>query len=119
VVAACGPDFTVLSGDDSLTLPAMAVGGHGCISTSSNVAPREMRKLYELALAENMKEAQAQHFKLLPLFDVLFCETNPIAVKAALHLLGLIDDEIRLPLTPLTEPNRERLQVTLKDIGLL
>jgi len=119
VVAACTRDFTVLSGDDSLTLPLMAVGGHGCISTTSNAAPQEMLALYDAVLQSDLARAQQIHQRLLPLFDVLFCETNPIPLKEALHLMGLIGPEIRLPLTRLTEPNRERLQVTLKDLGLL
>ena len=119
VVAACGDDFAVLSGDDSLTLPLMAVGGQGCISTSANAVPREMLALYDAMQASDLAGAQQIHHRLLPLFDVLFCETNPIPLKEALHLMGQIGPEIRLPLTRLTEPNRERLQVTLKDLGLL
>jgi 4-hydroxy-tetrahydrodipicolinate synthase len=67
----------------------------------------------------DLEEARRCHYRLLPLFDVLFCETNPIPLKAALHLMGLIGPEIRLPLTPLTEANRERLQVVLKELGLV
>lgn len=119
VIAACGPDFTVLSGDDSFTLPLMALGGNGCISTTSNVAPVEMCALHEALARGDLPAAREAHFQLLPLFDTLFCETNPIVVKAALHAMGLIGDEIRLPLTPITEPNRERLRVALKDLGLL
>jgi 4-hydroxy-tetrahydrodipicolinate synthase len=119
VVAACGEGFAVLSGDDSLTLPLMAMGGHGCISTTANVAPREMLDLYQALKATDLAAAQAIHYRLLPLFDILFCETNPIPVKEALHLIGLCGSEIRLPLTRLTEPNRERMQVALKDLGLL
>ncbi len=119
VVAACGDEFAVLSGDDSLTLPLMAVGGHGCITTSGNVAPNDMLDLYQALKATDLAAAQAIHYRLLPLFDVLFCETNPIPLKEALYLMGLCDPEIRLPLTRMTEPNRERLQVALKDLGLL
>jgi len=119
VVAACGDGFAVLSGDDALTLPLMAVGGHGCISTSANVAPSQMLDLFQAVHAGDLAAAQSIHFKLLPIFDVLFCETNPIPVKEALHLMGQMGSEIRLPLTRLTEPNRERLQVALKDLGLL
>lgn len=119
VVAACPTDFAVLSGDDSLMLPLMAVGGHGCISTTSNAAPREMLALFDAIVASDLARAQKLHQRLLPLFDALFCETNPIPLKEALHLMGSIGPEIRLPLTRLTEPNRERLQVTLKDLGLL
>jgi 4-hydroxy-tetrahydrodipicolinate synthase len=119
VIKACGNEFAVLSGDDSLTLPLMALAGHGCISTSANVAPAEMLALYEALKATDLAAAQTIHYRLLPLFDVLFCETNPIPVKEALHLMGHIGPEIRLPLTRMTEPNREPLQVVLKDLGLL
>ena len=119
VVARCPDDFSVLSGDDALTLPILAVGGRGVISTSSNVAPSQMVELVRAFRAGDLARARDLHQKLLPLFDVLFCETNPIPVKAAVALRGLIGDEIRLPLTPITVANRERLQLTLKELGLL
>ena len=119
VVALCPSEFSVLSGDDALTLPLLAIGGRGCISTTANVAPDEMVALFAAWQRGDAAGARELHFRLLPLFDVLFCETNPIPVKAALELLGLIDGEIRLPLTPLTAPNRERLRVCLKDLGKL
>ena len=119
VVAACPPDFSVLSGDDAMTLPLMAVGGRGLIATSSNVAPAQMLALVRAAAAGDFNRARALHYELLPLFDVLFCETNPIPVKTAVAMLGLCGDELRLPLTPLTEANRERLQGVLKELGIL
>ena len=119
VVAVCPDDFSVLSGDDALTLPLLAVGGRGVISTSANVAPAEMVDLVRAFRAGDLERALRTHQRLLPLFDALFCETNPIPVKAALGLLGLVGDEIRLPLTRLTDANRERLQVVLKEIGLV
>ena len=119
VVAVCPDDFSVLSGDDALTLPLLAVGGRGVISTSANVAPAEMVDLVRAFQAGDLERALRTHQRLLPLFDTLFCETNPIPVKAALGLLGLVGDEIRLPLTRLTDANRERLQVVLKEIGLV
>ena len=119
VVAVCPDDFSVLSGDDALTLPLLAVGGRGVISTSANVAPAEMVDLVRAFRAGDRERALRTHQRLLPLFDALFCETNPIPVKAALGLLGLVGDEIRLPLTRLTDANRERLQVVLKEIGLV
>ncbi len=119
VVAACPESFSVLSGDDALTLPVIAVGGRGVISTTSNVAPREMVELVRAARAGELARARGLHLRLLPLFDALFCETNPIPVKAALELQGLADDEVRLPLTPLGAANRERLQAALKEQGLL
>ena len=119
VIATCGADFSVVSGDDALTLPLLAVGGDGVISTTSNVAPEAMVKLVRDFRSGDVASAQQQHRQLLPLFEALFCETNPIPMKAALAMLGLIRDEIRLPLTPLTPPNRERLGVVLKEQGLL
>ncbi len=117
VVAQCPDDFAVLSGDDALTLPLLAVGGRGVISTSSNVAPVQMIELVRSFLAGDNRRALQIHRQLLPLFDALFCETNPIPVKAALAIMGLIDGEIRLPLTPITQSNHEALRVVLKELG--
>jgi 4-hydroxy-tetrahydrodipicolinate synthase len=119
VVALCPDDFIVVSGDDALTLPLLAVGGRGVISTSANVAPAEMVDLVRAFRTGDRERALRTHQRLLPLFEALFCETNPIPVKAALGLMGLVGDEIRLPLTRLTDANRERLQVVLKEIGLV
>jgi 4-hydroxy-tetrahydrodipicolinate synthase len=119
VIDQCPDGFAILSGDDSLTLPLVALGGHGLIATSANVAPVEMTQLVRACLDDDMQRARALHYKLLPLFDALFCETNPIPTKAALALMGLIGPEIRLPLVDMTEANRERLQVVLKELGLL
>jgi len=95
VVRSCPPDFTVVSGDDSMTLPMLAVGGNGVISTTSNVAPREMCQIVRAFQAGDTERAREVHFRLMPLFDALFCETNPIPLKAALHMMGRIGDEIR------------------------
>jgi 4-hydroxy-tetrahydrodipicolinate synthase len=119
VVASCPESFAVLSGDDALTLPVIAVGGRGVISTTSNVAPRQMVELVTAARAGQLVRAREIHLRLLPLFDALFCETNPIPVKAALVLLGLIEEEIRLPLTRLGTAKRDRLQAVLKEQGIL
>lgn len=119
VIAACPDDFDVLSGDDALTLPLLAIGGRGVVCTSSNVAPREMVGLVRAFRGGDVEHARRMHYQLLPLFQVLFCETNPIPVKAALEMMGLIGPEIRLPLLPLTDANRERLQVVLKELGLV
>jgi len=112
-------DFTVLSGDDWATLPLLSLGGKGVISVVSNVAPAEMVDLVRAFRSGDLERARDTYNRLLPLMDVLFCETNPIPVKAAVALRGLILDEIRLPLTPLTAPSRERLQVVMKEFGLL
>ncbi len=119
VIAQCPADFAVLSGDDALSLPLLALGGQGVISTSSNVAPSEMVALLRAFESGDLASAQRTHYALLPLFEALFCETNPIPVKAALALLGRCGPEIRLPLTPLSQAPREALQGVLKELGLL
>jgi 4-hydroxy-tetrahydrodipicolinate synthase len=119
VVARCPDDFLVLSGDDALTLPILAVGGRGVISVTSNIVPAEMLEMVRAHQAGDVARARAIHQKLLPLFDILFAETNPIPIKAAVDELGRCSDEIRLPLTEITPPNRERLKVVLKELGIL
>jgi len=119
VVAKCPADFAVLSGDDSLTLPLLAIGGKGVISTTSNVAPRAVCEIVRRFQAGDVAGAQAVHYSLLPLFDALFCETNPIPLKAAAAELGWCSPEIRLPLTRVTDANLERLKVVLKDLEIL
>jgi 4-hydroxy-tetrahydrodipicolinate synthase len=119
VIAAVPDSFAVLSGDDSLTLPLLAIGGAGVISTTSNLVPAEMVELVRAFRAGDVERARAIHYRLLPLFDALFVETNPIPVKAALALRGILLEELRLPLTRLSPPNRERLQVAMKELGLL
>ena len=117
VIDQCPEDFDVLSGDDAMTLPVMAMGGQGVISTTSNVAPEEMLALVGAFRSGDSVRALSLHQQLMPLFDALFRETNPIPVKAALGIMGLIDPEIRLPLTPITQPNHDALQVVLKELG--
>jgi 4-hydroxy-tetrahydrodipicolinate synthase len=119
VIAGCPESFVVLSGDDSLTLPLLAIGGRGVISTTSNVAPADMVALVRAFRAGDLARARDLHYRLLPLFDALFLETNPIPVKTALAMRGLVREELRLPLTPLTPPSRERLQAVLKEMGAL
>jgi len=119
VVRRCPPEFTVLSGDDAMTLPLLALGSKGVISTTSNVAPREMCELVRAFRERDTARARAIHFRLMPLFDALFCESNPIPVKAALHMMGRIGDEIRLPLTRLGATHSARLRGVLRELGLL
>ena len=111
--------FTVLSGDDSLTVPMMSVGARGVISVVSNVAPRQTQALCDAALKGDYKKAAALHLKLFPLIKALFVETNPIPVKAALAMMGACRPEPRLPLTPLTAANRPALKKALKEHGLI
>ena len=115
----CPDSFRVLSGDDALTLPLLSVGGHGCISTTANLIPEQMVALDSAWREGNTDQALKLHQQMLPLFDVLFCETNPIPIKAAVALMGWAGDEIRLPLTPITQPNRDRLEIVLKESGVL
>ena len=119
IIHQCGKDFTILSGDDPLTLPMMALGAKGVITVTANVAPTDMASMVNAALAGNFTEARALHFKLAPLFKALFYETNPIPVKEALGMMNKIDPEFRLPLTPLSSDNRERLRQVMKDSALI
>jgi 4-hydroxy-tetrahydrodipicolinate synthase len=117
--AALGPRFEILSGDDSLTLPFMAVGAQGVISVASNVAPRAVSQMVRAFAAGDTKKALQLHQRLYPLFKDLFIETNPVPVKAALALLGAIEEEYRLPLVPLAAPSRDKLKAAMKASGVL
>ena len=119
VLAAVPPGFRVLSGDDAFTLPLMALGGVGIISVVSNEIPREMSKLAHLLLEGEIAAARQLHFDLLPLMHVNFIETNPIPVKAALAMMGLIEEVYRLPLVPMKAANRAKLEKVLAARGLL
>ncbi len=119
IIHQCGEGFMLLSGDDALTLPMMALGAKGVITVTANVAPRDMADLVNAALAGNVAEARVSHFKLAALFGALFYETNPIPVKAALSMMNKIKPELRLPLTPLSSDNHERLRRVMKETGLL
>ena len=119
VILACGPDFTVLSGDDTLTLPLMAVGGRGVISVIANIVPKETAEMTHAALEGDWKRARELHLKLFPLSKAMFIETNPIPVKEAMAMMGLIQPEFRLPLCRMAESNRERLKKVLTQFGLL
>ena len=112
-------DITVLSGDDSLTLPMMSVGAKGIISVASNIIPAELSEMVDLALAGNFIAAQKIHAKYYRLFCNLFIESNPIPVKAAMEMMGMGKAEYRLPLCELAPKNAEILRDTLKGCGLL
>jgi len=119
VIASCPDDFAVLSGDDSFLLPVLALGGKGSIAVTSNVAPKAMLELYRSWQSGDAVRAREIHYELLPLFNALFCETNPIPLKAAVATLGWCSDEIRLPLTRIGDVHLEHLKVVLKDLGIL
>jgi 4-hydroxy-tetrahydrodipicolinate synthase len=119
VILSVPDSFAVLAGDDWATLPMLTLGGKGVISTISNVAPGEVVDLVRAFRAGDLARARSVHYRLMPLADALFCETNPIPVKAALAMRGLIHEELRLPLVAITNPNRERLQAVMKELGLL
>ncbi len=113
------PDFTVLSGDDSLTLPMISVGAQGVISVASNVIPKEMGDMVRFALAGDFAAARKLHQKFYPLFHNLFIDTNPVMVKEALALRGQIARAFRLPLCETTEANRATMRETLAKLGLV
>jgi 4-hydroxy-tetrahydrodipicolinate synthase len=117
--AALDPKFTILSGDDSLTLPFMAVGAQGVISVASNVIPREVSQMVKLFATGKSAAALRLHEKYYPLFKDLFIETNPTPVKAALAMMKLIEEEYRLPLVQMNPKNWEILRTTLKRCGVL
>ncbi len=114
----CGERLTLLSGDDFVVAPFIFSGGKGVVSVSSNVAPRLMADLCAAALKGDITTARALQLKLQPLHRLLFCESNPIPVKMALHLMGRFSTEIRPPLTVMTEPNAQKLKAELVALGL-
>ncbi len=112
-------DFCIVSGDDSLTLPMMSVGAVGVISVASNILPREVTEMTHAALKGDFERAGRIHTKLFPIFKDLFIETNPVPVKAALAMMGLIEEEYRLPLVPMSDANRAQLRKTLVALKLI
>jgi 4-hydroxy-tetrahydrodipicolinate synthase len=119
VILACGPDFSVLSGDDTLTLPLMSVGGRGVISVVANLVPRDTVEVTHAALAGDWKLARELHLRLFPLCRAMFIETNPIPVKEAMAMLGMIEPEFRLPMCRMSDANRQRLKNVLDQQGLV
>lgn len=111
--------FRVLSGDDSFTFPLLALGAEGLISVAANEAPALMSKMINLALEGNWNEARALHYRLLPLMEVNFIESSPGPVKAALAMMGLIEESYRLPLVPVGEQSKTKLRAVIAELGLL
>jgi len=119
VIAACGPDFSVLSGDDNITLPLLVIGGSGVVSVIANIVPRETADLVHAALEGDWKRARDLHYRLFPLARAAFLETNPIPIKEAMALAGMIEPEFRLPMCRMSDANREKLRAILKPYGLI
>ncbi len=119
VIAACGPDFAVISGDDNITLPLMAIGGAGVISVIANIVPRETAELTHAALEGDWKRARDLHYRLFPLARAAFLETNPIPIKEAMAMAGMLEPEFRLPMCRMSDANRERLRAILTPYGLV
>ena len=119
VIHLCGPGFDVLSGDDIFTLALLALGGKGVISVISNVVPADMAGMVDAFAAGDLEKARALHYRMSPLIDALFIETNPIPVKAALAMMGKIDPELRLPLYRMAEKNEALLKKVMQQYGLI
>jgi 4-hydroxy-tetrahydrodipicolinate synthase len=119
VIRLCGDRLELYSGDDSLTLPIMAVGAQGTISVIANIAPKQSAAMLAACRAGDWDTARRLHYALLPLIRALFQETNPIGVKAALAMMGFCRDELRLPLLPMTEAARAKLRAVVEEFGLL
>lgn len=118
-IALCRKDFAVLSGEDGLNYPIMCLGGRGAISVVSNVAPKEMGELINASLRGDHKKAKDMHYKLFNLSKVLFVETNPSPVKAAMDMMGLAAGNPRLPLVPVSKGNEEKIRKALEELELI
>ncbi|VAX22138.1 4-hydroxy-tetrahydrodipicolinate synthase [hydrothermal vent metagenome] len=118
-MAMCGPDFTILSGDDALTYPMMALGAKGVISVTANVAPNLIAALVSASEAGDMAEARRLYFETRELSNAMFYETNPIPVKTALSAMGRIEEEFRLPLCAMSQINKEKLQSILNRMEMI
>jgi len=119
VIRLCGNRFELYSGDDSLTLPILAVGGVGVISVVANIMPRDTADMVAACLRGDLATARRLHYRLLPLIRALTLETNPIPIKAALSMLGYCRDELRPPLLPMSDGARGKLRAALQEAGLL
>ena len=119
VIAACGPNFSVLSGDDNITLALMAIGGHGVVSVIANIVPRETADMVHAALDGDFKRARELHYRLFPLARAAFLETNPIPIKEAMAMAGMLEPEFRLPMCRMGDANRETLRGILRQYALV
>lgn len=118
VLEFAGKGFSVLSGDDFTTLPLLSIGGHGVISVTSNIVPRDVSAMVNGFLSGNIEKAKKLHYRLEPLNRAMFLETNPIPVKTAVSLMGMAEEEFRLPLVRMSAKNRARLKEALRSYGI-
>jgi len=119
IKALCPQDFQLISGDDSLTLPILSIGGIGIISVVANIVPRDVADMVSEFQKGNIEKARHIHYKLLPLIKAVFIETNPIPIKTAMGLLGTCEPDLRLPMSVMLPENAEKLRKALVDYGLL
>lgn len=119
IMALCGPDFSLLSGDDFTFFPQMCVGGRGVISVTANIAPSLIAGIYDAFTAGQWTKAAAEHHRLQKLCSAMFIDTNPIPVKTSLAMMGKLEEGIRLPLTAMTTGDRDKLQQVLKEYELI
>ncbi len=119
IIDLCGDEFSVLSGDDALLWPILAVGGKGVISVTANILPGKVADLCKAAATGDIDRARALHYELRDINDILFIDTNPVPVKSAVHFMGKIEGEVRPPLAPLSDSHRESLRAVLRKHGLI
>jgi len=119
IKALCPKEFDLISGDDTLTLPVLSIGGSGIISVVANIVPRDVANLVKEFERGNVLKAQGLHYKLFPLVKAMFIETNPIPLKTAMGILGMCEPDVRLPLCEMLPENVEKLKKALKEYGLL
>ncbi len=119
IKALCPDSFVLMSGDDSLTLPVLSIGGTGVISVAANIVPQDVAAMVSAFQNGNIRKAEELHYKLMPLIKALFIETNPIPVKTAMGLMGMCAPDLRLPMSVMLPENAEKLKKALKEYGLL
>ena len=115
----CGEDFDLISGDDALTLPLLAIGGCGVISVVANIVPKDVSGMITAHEKGDFKQARDYYYKLMPLVNAMFIETNPIPVKTSMGLMGMIEPTFRLPMCAMSEANVEKLKKVLKEYKLI
>lgn len=119
IIVLCGEKFTVTSGDDSLTLPLLAIGGAGVVSVAANIVPKDVKDMVAAFASGDVAKARRLHHRLAPLVKALFIETNPIPLKTAMGLLGMCEPLLRLPMCAIADENLAKLKTALRDYGLL